>query len=273
MGGGATARAGRMAASGGAIVAGAALADSAIEHYRGSFDNKAMFLPLGASTLELIADTAVAFGRHSRGADKIAMSIHAAGALTGAAGLAFHAYNLTKAPGRLRWNALFYRAPIGAPASLIVAGVLGAAGQALAGGTARIGPLSLRSGRILAGVNAVGLAGTAAEAALLHFRGAYHNPAMWLPVTFTPLSALALARAALTGRFGWITTGTLAVTAALGLAGSGFHAYGLSRNMGGWRNWRQNLLAGPPLPAPPAFTGLAIAGLGALLLMRRFGRG
>jgi hypothetical protein len=72
---------------------------------------------------------------------------------------------------------------------------------------------------------------------------------------------------------GWITTAALAVTAALGLAGSAFHAYGVSRNMGGWRNWRQNLLAGPPLPAPPAFAGLALAGLGALLLMRGRSRG
>ena len=37
--------------------------------------------------------------------------------------------------------------------------------------------------------------------------------------------------------------------------------------MGGWRNWRQNLLNGPPLPAPPSFTGLALAGLAALGLM------
>ena len=34
--------------------------------------------------------------------------------------------------------------------------------------------------------------------------------------------------------------------------------------MGGWRNWSQNMLNGPPLPAPPAFTALAIAGLAAL---------
>ena len=40
----------------------------------------------------------------------------------------------------------------------------------------------------------------------------------------------------------------------------GLHAYGISRNMGGWRNWSQNLLNGPPLPAPPSFTGLALAG-------------
>jgi hypothetical protein len=37
--------------------------------------------------------------------------------------------------------------------------------------------------------------------------------------------------------------------------------------MGGWRNWRQNLLAGPPLPAPPAFVGLAFAGLAALQML------
>jgi hypothetical protein len=38
--------------------------------------------------------------------------------------------------------------------------------------------------------------------------------------------------------------------------------------MGGWRNWRQNVLNGPPLPAPPSFTGLALAGLAALKLLR-----
>jgi hypothetical protein len=43
--------------------------------------------------------------------------------------------------------------------------------------------------------------------------------------------------------------------------------------MGGWRNWRQNLFAGPPLPAPPAYTGLAVAAFGALLLMRKAHRG
>jgi hypothetical protein len=143
----------------------------------------------------------------------------------------------------------------------------------LASGKGALGPVSLLSGRALAGVCAVSIAGTAAEAALLHFRGAYHNPVMWVPVTVTPLAALVLARAALTGRVSWIVTAAMALTAALGLAGSGFHAYGISRDMGGWRNWRQNLFAGPPLPAPPAYTGLAIAAFGALLLMRRARRG
>jgi hypothetical protein len=55
---------------------------------------------------------------------------------------------------------------------------------------------------------------------------------------------------------------------AMGLAGVGFHAFGASRNMGGWRNWSQNVLNGPPLPAPPSFAGLALAGLAALRLMK-----
>jgi hypothetical protein len=46
-----------------------------------------------------------------------------------------------------------------------------------------------------------------------------------------------------------------------------FHAYGIHRNMGGWHNWSQMILQGPPLPAPPAFLGIAVAGLGILPLL------
>ena len=63
-----------------------------------------------------------------------------------------------------------------------------------------------------------------------------------------------------------------AATAAMGVAGVVFHAYGVSRGMGGWRNWRQNAFAGPPLPAPPSFTGLALAGLAALALLKEHAR-
>ncbi|GJH05657.1 hypothetical protein CBA19C8_33890 [Paraburkholderia terrae] len=56
----------------------------------------------------------------------------------------------------------------------------------------------------------------------------------------------------------------LRCTALLGFAGVGFHTFGVARNMGGWRNWSQNIFSGPPLPAPPSFTALALAGLAAL---------
>ena len=62
--------------------------------------------------------------------------------------------------------------------------------------------------------------------------------------------------------------GWLRLTAGVGVVGAGFHAFGVARNMGGWRNWRQNVLNGPPIPAPPSFTGLAIAGLAAMGLLR-----
>jgi hypothetical protein len=265
----ATRQAARLIAGGAAMLAGAVFADSAMEHYRGSFDNRAMPLPLVASALAFLADGGLALGRRP----PLAMSVHAASAALGTAGLGFHAWNIAKQPGGLRWGNLFYQAPIGAPAALVLAGGLGAAGQALASGKRALGPVSLLSGRVLGGACALGIAGTAAEAALLHFRGAYHTPVMWVPVTVTPLAALALVRAALTGRANWVVTAALAVTAVLGLAGSGFHAYGISREMGGWGNWRQNLFAGPPLPAPPAYTGFAVAAFGALLLMRKARRG
>jgi hypothetical protein len=91
---------------------------------------------------------------------------------------------------------------------------------------------------------------------------------MLVPVTVSPVAAVLLGRATLkpsaTNR--WLAGWWLRITAAAGIVGAGFHACGVHRNMGGWRNWRQNILNGPPLPAPPSFTGLALAGLAALTL-------
>jgi hypothetical protein len=128
--------------------------------------------------------------------------------------------------------------------------------------------------RLLALISAAGLAGTVAEAALLHFRGAYHNPAMVLPVAVPPVAAACLGAAALapSRRTSRLARWWLRLTALLGLAGVGLHAYGVSRNMGGWRNWSQNVLNGPPLPAPPSFTGLAVSGLAALSLIEELER-
>jgi hypothetical protein len=92
---------------------------------------------------------------------------------------------------------------------------------------------------------------------------------MYLPVTMPPVAALLLGASAVgpTGKRRTMTRWWLRLTAVLGFAGSGFHAIGVSRNMGRWRNWSQNLIDGPPIPAPPSFTGLALAGLAALGLL------
>jgi hypothetical protein len=265
-----TRTAGRRLNGSAAMLAFSVLADSAVEHYRGSFANRAMYTPLAVSSLTLAASL---FGRADARARRhpVRDSIYAAAAATGFAGLAFHSYNVVKRPGGWSWQNLFYSAPIGAPMALALAGLLGRGAERVRdtgfGRAATV--LGFPAGRMLAATTAAGLAGTVGEAALLHFRGAYHNPAMMLPVTVPPIASVLLGATALSPKPGLnrLARWWLRLTALLGFAGVGFHAFGVSRNMGGWRNWTQNVLNGPPLPAPPSFTGLALAGLAALSLL------
>jgi hypothetical protein len=262
--------AGRQLNASAAILATSVLADSAVEHYRGSFENRAMYTPLVVAALTVGASlfgTTDPRAKSHTGRD----GIYATAAAAGAAGLAFHVYNILKRPGGLSWQNLFYAAPIGAPAALTLAGLLGRGAERVRETPLRkrATVLGLPAGRALAAVAATGLVGTVGEAGLLHFRGAYQNPAMFIPVTLPPVAAVFLGISAVRpNRF--ITTTArwwLRLTALLGFAGVGFHAYGISRAMGGWRNWSQNVVDGPPLPAPPSFTGLALAGLAALSLI------
>ncbi len=255
--------------TGSGLLALSVLLDSALEHYRGSFKNPAMYTPLLVSSLTLAV---CAHGtRDARpAAHRARQGVSLAAAVTGLVGTGFHVYNILKRPGRVDWQNLFYGAPIGAPTAILLAGLLGAAAEEVRH-TAHGDPhvLGQPAGRFLATVSGVGLLGTALEAALLHFRGAYHNPAMWVPVTVPPTAGALLLQAARdpTPRQSRLARGWLRLTAAVGLIGATLHAWGVQRNMGGWRNWSQNLLNGPPLPAPPSFTGLALAGLAALGLL------
>ncbi|RKF12621.1 hypothetical protein D6850_16800 [Roseovarius spongiae] len=226
------------------------ITDSAMEHARGGFHNPVMYAAPALATLTTVA----AAGRPRR-----TWPIHAAAVVVGAAGLGFHAWNILKRPGGVSRNNLYYAAPIGAPGGLAVTGAL-----ALAQGARTRG-----DGRLLGGFIALGTLAETGEVALLHDRGAWHNPAMLIPVTLPPVTAAllldqALRRRAATRR---ITRGALRAMAAMGIVGTGFHVYGVSRGMGGWGNWRQTAFAGPPVPAPSSFTALALAGDAALDLI------
>ena len=268
---GAAVRAARRMNRAAGVIAASVLADSAIEHYRGSFHNKAMVAPLVTATLSLAAS---AHGHVDKqpAAHRLRDGVYAAAALTGLAGTGFHLLNISQKPGGFSWQNLFYSAPLGAPAALILSGLMGFLAErvrnTVPGKAPTIGGLA--AGRVVAAATGLGLLGTVGEAGLLHFRGAYHDPFMYLPVTIPPLTAAAIGHAALgrTDRRRSLTRFWLRFTALLGFAGTGFHIVGVARNMGGWRNWRQNVLNGPPIPAPPSFTGLALAGLAALGLMR-----
>ena len=247
------------------------LADSSIEHYRGSFENKAMITPLIVSALALGTSIHGTADRRE-GARVTRDAIYLLTAATGLIGTGFHFYNVGKKTGGFTWQNLFYGAPLGAPMAILLSGLVGYCSERVrdtrAGRTPRL--FRLPAGRTMAAVTSGGLLGTAGEAALLHFRGAYQNPFMLLPVTLPPIGAALLGRVAAAGpgRKHPITRWWMRLLAGMGIAGAGFHAYGVSRNMGGWRNWSQNVLNGPPIPAPPSFTGLALAALAALRLMR-----
>jgi hypothetical protein len=251
-------------------IATSVLMDSAMEHYRGDFHNRAMYTPLAASALTLLAS----FHGHKDCTPKAHWArdtIYALAGLTGIIGTGFHLYNVGKRPGGFCWQNVFYGAPLGAPAAMSLAGMTGFLAERVRDNPPGSAPtvMGLPAGRVVAALTGGGLVGTAMEAGLLHFRGAFHNPAMLLPVTAPPAAAVMLGAAA-TGENHSprrLTRWWLRVTALLGAAGVGFHAIGVARNMGGWRNWTQNLQNGPPLPAPPSFTGLALAGLAALSLL------
>ncbi len=252
------------------MLAASVLADSAVEHYRGTFHNSAMVTPLVSASLSLAASV------HGHGDGRAAPhrardTAYLLAGLAGLAGTCFHVYNVGKQVGGFSWQNLFYAAPLGAPAALTLSGALGFLSERVRDTPPGTSPTiaGLPAGRAVAATTSVGLLGTVAEVGLLHFRGAFQNPFMYAPVTVPPVAA-ALIGAAAVGRTGtrrpW-TRRWLRFTAALGYIGAAFHVRGVARQMGGWRNWSQNLLNGPPIPAPPAFTGLALAGLAALGLM------
>lgn len=249
------------------LLATSTLLDSAVEHYRGSFENKAMYTPLVVSAMVLAVS---AHGTTDKRADahRARGITYLAAVLTGLAGTGFHIYNITKRPGGFSWQNLFYGSPLGAPAAVALSGLLGYYSERLRHNKSERTPevFGLPAGRTLAALTAISLLGTTSEAGLLHFRGAYHDPFMYVPVTVPPIAAALLGETAIS-RPNRLTRRWLRLTALVGFAGAGFHIYGVHRNMGGWRNWRQNLLNGPPIPAPPSFTGLALAGLAALDLL------
>ena len=72
---------------------------------------------------------------------------------------------------------------IGAPAALILSGGMGFLAERVRDNPPGIAPTigGLPAGRVVAAATGAGLMGTVGEAGLLHFRGAYHDPFMYLP--------------------------------------------------------------------------------------------
>ena len=122
----------------------------------------------------------------------------------------------------------------------------------------------------MAAVIGAGLLGTTGEAGLLHFRGAFHNPLMTLPVTLPPVGRHAHGVGS-AGRSRPRSSVHALVDAVVG--GDGIRRRRASTLMAFPGTWAAGATGarissmGRPLPAPPSFAGLALAGLAALGLM------
>jgi hypothetical protein len=256
-----------------ATLAAGVLTDSTAEHYRAGFHHRVMFVAPAVSAAALSASAVCALtptnGR------VLPRAVFTASVLTGLIGFGFHLTNVSRRVGGWKPENVFHGAPIAAPLAITMAGLLGIAAARVVrsqSSTDRSVPsgslANPRASVALGGLSALGLVGTSIEAGALHFRGAFQNPFMYAPVVVPPLAAVTLATTVLRQPSNARVARTLLrLTSWLGIVGAGFHAWGVQRRMGGWGNWRQNLMAGPPLPAPPAFTGLALAGLAALELL------
>src|SRR3954468_2992655 len=80
-----------------ALLSASVLVDSAMEHYRGRFSNRAMYAPLIASALTGLAATRAAASRDD-GTHRPRASPYVAALIVASAGLGFHLYNIVKRP-------------------------------------------------------------------------------------------------------------------------------------------------------------------------------
>ena len=122
--------------------------------------------------------------------------------------------------------------------------------------------------RSLAGLTAAAAVVTAVEIYLEHYRASFGNKWMWSPIIVTPPVVIAGAAGVVSRR--WAKTAlplASVVFAATGLLGEYFHARGVARKPGGWRNAAYNVPTGPPISAPGLMC--MVGGMGVLAAVLR----
>jgi hypothetical protein len=243
--------------------------DNLSEHYRGGFRRTLMYVPIVANPVVTAAGAVAAVTGGRRGGKAFGLL---SGAQTAIALVGFveHQRAILKKPGgneprQVLFNA-WYGPPVAAPLQYLGLGLMGVMAtvpHAAAAPVLRHVPVN----RLMRAFTALNIPPLWGEIGYLHARGAFQNPAQWLPVVTLPVAAAASALAAISdsptarsaaqAASGW--------TAALGAAGTGFHLYGLHRRYGGYGRGSLlfNWLNGPPAPAPLQMIGLGLAGLAA----------
>ena len=236
-------------------------------HYRSGFTLKAQYAPLLTATLLTVAAVTSLLVPGRSGT--LLQAAGWIGVATGLIGLGYHHYyGVVEKPGGYHWllHQLMHHAPPLAPLSQTALGALIIfAGRLINGASSAFG-LPIRIW--IVEVCAVTILGAVAQSAILHYRGAYNNVLMYIPVTIPLAAAIALgwqgiAPSTLGGN---IAVYALWLTFLSGFVGVGMHIRGIDRQMGGFYLWRANLMQGPPLSAPMVFSGFAGAALVVLQL-------
>ena len=231
-----------------ALLALSVLADSAIEHYRGSFDNPRDVLAARRRHAHARRQPAWRAASARSSASRLrTRDLSALAAVDRARGHGLPSLQRHEAPGRLALAQPVLRARRSARRWHCCSPARSAPSPS---GCAtrpddRRNVFGMPAGRALGCWSARGLLGTVGEVALLHFRGAFQQPVRcMLPVIVPPLAAALLAQAALGAptralvRRGW----WLRTDGAARLRRRRLPRLRHCARMGGWRNWSQNLL-------------------------------
>ncbi|MGH7918379.1 MAG: hypothetical protein ACREQM_00370 [Candidatus Dormibacteraceae bacterium] len=123
--------------------------------------------------------------------------------------------------------------------------------------------------RSLSGLTAAAALITTAEVYLEHYRASFGNKMMWSPILVTPPVAVAGVAGIFSRRWAktWLPI-TAGIYTANGLLGEYYHARGVARRPGGWKEASYNVPMGPPLMAPGLMAIVGAMGLLAAVLRR-----
>jgi hypothetical protein len=102
------------------------------------------------------------------------------------------------------------------------------------------------------------------EISVLHYRGAFQSKFMWVPVLSLPAAIAGGVVSSLKRderRSRDLFRPFAVLMTFLGTVGTFFHLRGIGRQMGGFYNWKYNVVTGPPFPAPMQVALLGLLGI------------
>lgn len=246
------------------------MADALAGHYRSGFVSRAQYAPFVSGGLLILTSVAVVIAPTSRPPINLLRLAGWLAIAAGAVGSAYHHYyGVARKPAGYKWllHYLMYGAPQLAPLGLASTGAL--ALIAVEGFDGRTGIIGLSFRAALFAFVAITLTGAILQAGILHYRGAFNNPAMYIPLTAPLLAVFASMWAAISPTGATLLTLEILLwgTFLTGFIGLGMHLRGFDRQMGGLHIPIFNLLEGPPSLAPAVFAGFAAVGLVAIHLL------